>query len=98
MADEARRLGFAPADPTEWLPLWEGYLQTGQQAEANQLLTRMVGDLPSVRSVLTIYDPNRVDKRPAAQIVPAGPLALCRRLEGLESLSRLSARAGCVLS
>ncbi|HEX2055677.1 MAG TPA: hypothetical protein VHF07_04235, partial [Nitrospiraceae bacterium] len=98
MADETRVLGLLPADPTEWLPFLEGYLQTGRRADAHELLIRMVEDIPSVKSVLTVDDPNRVSRRPSAQIIPAAPPALCRLLEGLESSSRMSARAGCLVS
>ena len=98
MGDEARTLGLAPHDSTEWLPFVEGYLRTGRQAEAKQLLARMIEDIPSVKSVLTVYDPNRANRRPAPHIVPAASSALCRALEGLESFSRMSAKAGCVLS
>jgi hypothetical protein len=98
MGDEARTLGLAPTDSTEWLPFLEGYLETGRRAEAEQLLIRMVEDISSVWSVLTVYDSNRVNRRPAPQIVPAASPALCRAMERFESFSGMSAKAGCVIS
>jgi hypothetical protein len=98
MGDEARRLDLAPSDSTEWLPFLEGYLKTGRHAEAKQLIVRMVEDIPAIRSVLTVYDPNRVNRKPAPQIVPAASPALCRAMERFESFSGMSAKAGCVIS
>jgi hypothetical protein len=98
IGDEARRLGLAPGDSTEWLPFVEGYLRTGRPAEAEQVLARMVEDIPAVRSVLTVYDVNRVNRRPVLQIVPMASPALCRALEGVGSPSLMTARVGCVVS
>jgi hypothetical protein len=98
IADEVGTLRLRPDDSTEWLPFLEGYLHTGRQAEAEQLLARMVADIPAVRSVLTVYDVNRVNRRPAPQIVPVASPALCRALEGMGSPSLMSAKAGCAVS
>ncbi|MGQ0811353.1 MAG: hypothetical protein ACT4OO_09035 [Nitrospiraceae bacterium] len=108
VGDEARRLGFAPNDSTEWLPFIEGYLQTGRYDDAKDLAARVVKDIPAVQTVLTRYDINRVNKRPALQIVPAASPVFCRLLERLEnsdakspsqrpSLSGMNAQAGCVV-
>lgn len=95
MADEAKRAGLSPKDSAEWVPFVEGYLQTGREDEAKELLVRMVEDIPAVRSVLAVYDPNRVDRRPVPQIVPTASPALCRALERFESLASMTVKAGC---
>ena len=38
LGDEARRVGFAPADGTEWLPFIEGYASAGRYDEASALV------------------------------------------------------------
>jgi hypothetical protein len=98
MGDEARRLGLAPDDSTEWLPFLEGYLQTGRHVDAEQLLAHMVDDIPAVRSVPAIYDANRVNRRPIPQVVPAASPALCRVLAGVESWSPKRVTVGCAVS
>jgi hypothetical protein len=96
MGDEATRAGLAPSDSSEWLPFMEGYLQTGREAEAKDLIARMVDDIPSIRSILTVYDPNRVDRRPMPWIMPTASPALCQALERFESMTSVTAKAGCV--
>jgi hypothetical protein len=96
MGDEARRAGLAPSDSTEWLPFMEGYLQTGREDEAKELILRMVDGIPAIQSALVVYDSNRVDRRPLARIVPTASPALCSALERFESLAHMSVKAGCV--
>jgi hypothetical protein len=96
MGDEARQLGLAPSDSSEWLPFMEGYLHQGREDDAKELIARMVDDIPAIRSVLTVYDPNRVNRRPALRVVPAASPVLCRAMEKFESLAPMSVKAGCL--
>lgn len=41
LAAEAERLGFKPRDPSEWIPVFEAYANTGQFDFANQIAQQM---------------------------------------------------------
>ncbi|MBI9045918.1 MAG: hypothetical protein JEZ06_15605 [Anaerolineaceae bacterium] len=39
LGDEAREMGFAPADVSEWMPFYEGYARVNRMDEANEIGT-----------------------------------------------------------
>lgn len=98
LGDEATRLGLIPTDVTEWVPILEGYMRTGRQADAVEVMTRVVREIPTSRSTVTLHDPNRVDKVPISQSVPSGSPALCRLLAGLDPVPAFRSKIGCVFS
>jgi hypothetical protein len=51
LGDEAFDAGLTPVDRVEWLPFLEGYLATGNQARAGEVVQQIVADDPLVRQV-----------------------------------------------
>lgn len=44
LADEAEKLGLKPADRSEWLPVVEAYINTGETQKANQVAKKLKAD------------------------------------------------------
>lgn len=98
LGDEVKRLALRPSDATEWLPILEGYIRTGRRADALDVMTQVVREIPAFRSTISVHDPNRVNKVPISQSVPSGSPALCRLLEDLDPVPAVRSKIGCVLS
>lgn len=109
LGDEARRLGLTPGDSTEWVPIIEGYVHVGRYEDARALAARVLKDIPAIQSVQSVFDVNRVQRRPLAQMMPVASTELCRLLAMLaksdrdrpaptQSLSSLPTQATCVAS
>lgn len=58
LAVEAEQFGFRPRDPSEWIPVFEAYVNTGEFESAEQVATEMRGN----RDMILLYC-SQIEKR-----------------------------------